>query len=263
MTQRTAISFVASPSPNWNERPAWPGTDAPLIDTIVLHYTGMQTAAAALERLCAPESKVSAHFLIEEDGTIHQLVEPRKRAWHAGISFWQGRSGLNDTSIGIEIVNPGHEFGYRRFPDGQIASLTGLLAVLKDEFNIPEQRFVGHSDIAPDRKQDPGELFPWQQLAAHGFGIWADCERNNGTILAKKGMVSVEIASLNMSLRNIGYSVEVGDEFSQATCDALIAFQRHWRPEKVTGDLDQGTQAVLTNIENQFAVKTDDMKRTL
>lgn len=240
----------STPSPNWNERPVIVG-DAVTIDTVILHYTGMKTGTEAIERLCAPESQVSAHYVIEEDGIMHQLVEVQRRAWHAGVSAWQGRSNLNDTSIGIEMVNPGHEFGYRSFPEPQVESLLGLLQHLKERYSIPAARFIGHSDVAPDRKQDPGELFPWQQLATRGFGLWADCERNDKTIMAKRGMMGPEIASLNKSLRNIGYSVSPSEEFSKETHDALLAFQRHWRPEEVSGLLDRGTFNALANIEKQ------------
>lgn len=245
-------NIIASPSPNFDARAVPKGAEAPLIDTVILHYTGMKSATEALDRLCDPGAQVSAHFLIEENGAIHQLVEPDRRAWHAGVSHWQGRDGLNHTSIGIELVNPGHEFGYRQFPEAQIDTLCGLLAWLKASFDIRASRFVGHSDVAPDRKQDPGELFPWRLLAERGFGLWSTVPRNDKTILAKKGMLGQEIASLNKSLRNIGYFVPLSEEFSEVTLFALTAFQRHWRPELLSGWLDQGTKNVLEDIEKQI-----------
>lgn len=245
-------NLQCTPSPNTDGREPPEGAATPVIDTVILHYTGMQTGEEALRRLCDPESKVSAHFLIDENGAAHQLVAPGMRAWHAGVSHWSGRDGMNHTSIGIELVNPGHEFGYRPFPLVQIDRLLELLAALEKLFEIPKHRYLGHSDVAPDRKQDPGELFPWRQLAALGFGVWADCPRNDKTILAKKGMVGMESASLNKSLRNIGYSVPVSEEFSQVTLDALVAFQRHWRPEDVNGCLDKGTKNALSDIEKQI-----------
>ncbi len=252
MTDLIMPETVATPSPNWNERPPVGPDGGVLIDTVVLHYTGMTSATEALERLCLPESEVSAHFLIEEDGKIHQLVHPDHRAWHAGVSCWQGRDNLNHTSIGIELVNPGHEFGYCPFPEDQVASLVSLLKVLARRYHIPQDRYLGHSDIAPGRKQDPGELFPWQRLAGQKFGLTATYQRNDKTIIAKKGMVSTEIASLNKSLRIIGYPVTQGEVFSQQTHDALQAFQQHWRQEEVSGCLDSGTLSAISSIEKQI-----------
>lgn len=245
-------SMKNSSSPNFDNRVPPPGCDQPVIDTMVLHYTGMQTAQEALARLCDPQAQVSAHYLIEEDGTLHQLVDPKKRAWHAGVSSWQGREGLNHTSIGVELVNPGHEFGYRAFPDAQIECLLILLAKLKDRFSIPTSRFIGHSDIAPDRKQDPGELFPWKVLAAQGFGVWPNSTTKDKTILAKKGIVGTEVDWLNQSLSAIGYSVPVQAEFSSITETALVAFQRHWRPSVVNGLLDVETKTAMQDVEQQI-----------
>lgn len=153
------------PSPNFDERERE-------IDMIVLHYTGMKTGREALERLCDPEAKVSAHYLIEEDGRVFQMVEESKRAWHAGISHWRGVDGVNHNSIGIEIVNPGHEWGYRKFTQAQYDALIPLCQAIKARYNIPDINIIGHEDVAPDRKQDPGELFDWELLAKNGLGIW-------------------------------------------------------------------------------------------
>ncbi len=142
---------------------------------LVLHYTGMQTAAAALARLCDPAAKVSSHYLVDEDGAVHALVEEQNRAWHAGVSFWRGATGLNDRSIGIEIVNPGHEFGYRPFPPVQMRAVRALChGILARWPGIVARNVVAHSDIAPNRKQDPGELFDWRGLAQAGIGLWTD-----------------------------------------------------------------------------------------
>lgn len=244
--------IIKLPSPNWNDRPCHGGQGGPLVDTVILHYTGMQTGAEALERLCSGDSGVSAHYLIEENGDIFELVAPEKRAWHAGVSSWQGRENINDTSIGIEIVNPGHEFGYRDFPDRQINRLIDLLGFLKEGFSIPVARFLGHSDVAPARKQDPGERFPWRHLAEHDFGLWANLNTNNATIIAKKGMINPDVALLNKSLAVIGYAVSAGETFSQETFEALSAFQRHWRPGRVDGQLDQGTLAALNHIASEM-----------
>ncbi len=259
MTGRTLMRApdIFTPSPNCDDRLPPDGHTSPVIDTIVLHYTGMKTADAALKRMCDPDAAVSAHFMIDEMGRVFQLVPPEKRAWHAGVSFWQGREGLNHTSIGIEMVNPGHDFGYSDFPEAQIERLLGLLEDLSGQFQIPANRYLGHSDIAPDRKQDPGEKFPWKRLARMGFGVWPSDETvtgitNNKTILAKKGMIGPEIASLNKLLVLAGYSVSVNEEFSQMTVDALTAFQRHWRQEDVTGHMDEDTLLILKDVAKQL-----------
>ncbi|CAN0436105.1 unnamed protein product, partial [Laminaria digitata] len=161
------MKIIERASPNVNDRP--PGT---AIDMIILHYTGMKTGKAALDRLCAPDAKVSAHYLIDEDGTTYRMVAEERRAWHAGFSHWAGAVNINDRSIGIEIVNPGHEFGYRTFPDVQMEALEDLLSEIFARHRISPARVVGHSDIAPTRKQDPGELFDWKRLADKGFSVW-------------------------------------------------------------------------------------------
>ena len=244
--------IIKSPSPNWNDRPEHGDQCRPLVDTVILHYTGMRSGNEALERLCCADSGVSAHYLIEENGDIYELVAPEKRAWHAGVSCWQGRENINDTSIGIEIVNPGHEFGYRDFPEQQISRLIELLGFLKNKFDIPAARFLGHSDVAPARKQDPGELFPWRQLAAYNFGLATSLDTNDATIVAKKSMVGPDVTLLNQSLVMIGYAVSASETFSQETFDAVTAFQRHWRPERVDGQLDKGTLSALKDIASKM-----------
>ena len=163
------------PSPNWDERP--PGQP---VDLLVLHYTGMASGEAALERLCDPAAKVSAHYLIDEDGTVVALVPEAMRAWHAGRSAWAGRAGSTTRSVGIEIVNPGHEWGYRPFPAAQIAALVELGRGIMERWPIPAWSVVGHSDIAPDRKEDPGELFDWRAWRAAGIGVWPGGDRGPG-----------------------------------------------------------------------------------
>ena len=158
--------MIQKPSPNFNDRPVGMG-----ISSIIIHYTGMETAKAALDHLCNPSSRVSAHFTIDEDGTLYNHVDPEKRAWHAGVSKWGSLENFNDFSIGIELVNPGHEFGYRPFPDAQIDALISLMNDLFDRYPIKPELVLGHSDIAPDRKQDPGELFPWHRLVQENLAI--------------------------------------------------------------------------------------------
>ena len=201
------------PSPNHDARPA----DG-VVDMLVLHYTGMQSAEAALDRLCDPAAAVSAHYLIEENGTLWRLVREDRRAWHAGVAFWRGNCDINARSIGIELVNPGHEFGYRPFPKAQMQTLAMLARDLTGEYLIPARNVVGHSDVAPTRKQDPGELFDWRQLAASGVGLWP-------------GFDTDPTADVTELLRRIGYAA--GDALS----DDVMAFQRHWLPGKLSGEV--------------------------
>jgi N-acetylmuramoyl-L-alanine amidase len=222
-------SPILAPSPNADERPD--GT----IDMIVLHYTGMRSGAEALARLRDPAAKVSAHYLVEEDGSLYRLVPDGLRAWHAGVSFWQGRERLNDVSIGIEIVNPGHEFGYRAFPAAQMAVVTSLVDELAGRYAIAPDRLVAHSDIAPERKEDPGELFDWTLLAAHGLGIWP-----RHVVAA-----AADPARAAGLLQAIGYRRCSSDEAFEVT---LRAFQRHWRPRLVTGRLDAETMGCLEAV---------------
>ncbi len=212
------------PSPNVDERPGG-------VDMLILHYTGMQTAQAAIDRLRDPVARVSSHYVVDEDGSVARLVPEHLRAWHAGVSFWRGRRVLNDVSVGIEIVNPGHEWGYRAFPDAQIAAVRALCLEILARHPIPAWHVVGHSDVAPDRKQDPGELFPWARLARHGIGLWADCD---GSDTAPVGR------DLAPMLAALGY--EVGAVPLEVI---LRAFQRHWRQEAVTGLADAGSAARL------------------
>lgn len=221
------------PSPNSDERP-----DGCRVDCIILHYTGMQTAEAALQRLTDPKAKVSAHYFIDEDGTVHQLVDERRRAWHAGVSCWQGRDRLNDCSIGIEIVNPGHEWGYRPFTEAQYLALEPLLLTIMTRWSIPRSRVLAHSDIAPDRKEDPGELFDWQRLAASGIGLWPDDGEGRPR----------SVSSIQTDLRTIGYEVPTDGELDLATKQVIIAFQRRYRPAKINGELDPQTLARLDGV---------------
>ena len=223
------------PSPNQDDRP--PGT---LIDMLVLHYTGMPTAEAALARLCDPAARVSSHYVVEEDGTIWQLVDEMRRAWHAGVSHWRGYAGLNDRSVGVEIVNPGHEWGYQPFPALQMAAVCELcLGVLK-RHPIPPGNVVAHSDVAPDRKQDPGELFDWRGLAENGVGLWPTA--------AGTGAAPGEPARPDGGLRALEMLGEIGYRTDLSLPTVLRAFQRRWRPESVTGEADRGTLVRLGEV---------------
>ena len=216
---------IERPSPNFDDRslPVW---------IIVLHYTGMPTASAAIDHLANPASKVSAHWVVAEDGQVVRMVDENKRAWHAGKSFWRGATDINSASIGIEIVNPGHEFGYRPFPDAQIASVEALVADAMRRFSIHPSNVIGHSDVAPARKEDPGELFPWDRLAAKGLAAptpaggfdpnWND----EGTLRA---------------LHRYGYDVTD----PQA---AVVAFQRRFRQANIGGVIDAETRTILRGL---------------
>ena len=218
--------IIDLPSPNFDDR------EAP-ISMVVLHYTGMQDAASAIARLCDPQAKVSAHYLIDEDGRTLRMVDEEKRAWHAGPSFWRTIHNVNSASIGIELVNPGHDHGYRPFPEEQMQALLPLLADIVDRYDIPRGNIVGHSDVAPSRKRDPGELFDWARLAKHGLALprptkglmdphWTD----GGFLLA---------------LERFGY--DVSDKLA-----AVMAFQRRFRPELIDGEIEGECRAILLSL---------------
>ncbi len=239
MIQRTRAS------PNYDARP--PATP---IDTLVLHYTGMQTAAAALDRLCDPASRVSSHYVVEEDAAVWALVAENHRAFHAGISSWRGHTALNGRSIGIEIVNPGHEWGYRAFPPAQIDAVEALCRAVIARHPIPPRNVIAHSDAAPDRKEDPGERFPWAELADRGVGVWPIGVPDLGE--ARPAISAEELRSVRAGLRRIGYLVDAQGGSDPALATVLRAFQRHWRPERVTGLADRGTRARLAALLRQL-----------
>ncbi len=210
-------------SPNREPRPE----GAP-IDILVFHYTGMRTAEEALDRMCDPAAKVSAHYCIDEGGTITRLVPEDLCAWHAGVSSWRGFRNVNARSIGIELVNPGHEFGYTPFPEIQMTALILLASAIVRRLNIPKRNVVGHSDIAPARKQDPGELFDWKRLAAAGIGLWP------------QPAAGADPEDVPMMMETYGYRVhEEG---------AIAAFQRHFRPERIDGVPDEETAQLLAGL---------------
>ncbi len=218
------MKLVNRPSPNCDTR------GGVITDMLVLHYTGMPSGEAALARLCDPSAKVSAHYTIGEDGTVYAMVPEEMRAWHAGVSYWAGARDINARSIGIELVNPGHEFGYRVFPDAQITALMELAAVILARHAIPSWRVLGHSDVAPARKDDPGELLPWARLAAKGIGLWPSPAADPG---------EAHVAEL---LARYGYDPEAALE------KTVTAFQRHFRPTRVDGMADAETRALLAGL---------------
>lgn len=198
----------------------------------------MPSAAAALGRLCDPAAKVSAHWLIDEDGSVMALVPEAARAWHAGVSAWLGHAGLNDRSIGIELVNPGHEWGYRPFSEPQYQACIALCQAIVGRWPIPARRVLGHSDVAPARKEDPGELFDWPRLAAAGIGLWpADGEGSPRPL-----------ATVQAQLARFGYALPRHGRHDHATGLAIAAFQRHFRPERVDGAPDPATLARLDGL---------------
>jgi N-acetylmuramoyl-L-alanine amidase len=231
------MNVILAPSSNFDARTGPP-------DMLILHYTGMQTGAAALQRLADPAARVSAHYLVEEDGRVFGLVPEERRAWHAGKSFWRGETDINARSIGIEIVNPGHEFGYRPFPKPQIEAVIALVTDIRGRWSIENARILGHSDVAPERKEDPGELFPWRWLAEAGHGLWAEPAPAPGSPLAE-GDEGPGVFALQAGLTRLGYDSAPSGTYDAATSTIVRAFQRHWRPSGVDGVADGETRARL------------------
>lgn len=217
------MTIIDNPSPNFDDR------SLP-VSMIVLHYTGMQSAEAAIARLTDPEAKVSAHYLVAEDGTVLRMVAEDKRAWHAGKSHWRDIDDVNGASIGIEIVNPGHEFGYRPFADEQVDAVIRLVADIKDRYAITRGNVVGHSDIAPARKQDPGELFPWGKLARLRLALPRPTHNLMDPHWSESGFL--------LALERFGYDVA-------NPMAAIMAFQRRFRPELMDGEVDAECRMIL------------------
>ena len=217
------MDMIDTPSPNFDER------SLP-ITMIVLHYTGMQDAASAIARLADPAAKVSAHYVVDEDGSVVRMVAEAKRAWHAGRAHWRGVTDVNSASIGIEIVNPGHEFGYRSFPDPQVDAVIRLVHAIKDRYQITRGNVVGHSDIAPARKRDPGELFPWGKLARLRLTLPRPTKRLMDPGWTEGGFL--------LALERFGYDV------TEAMA-AIMAFQRRFRPELIDGEVDAECRMIL------------------
>ncbi|RWA99653.1 MAG: N-acetylmuramoyl-L-alanine amidase [Mesorhizobium sp.] len=218
------------------------------IDMIVLHYTGMETGAGAEAWLCDPASAVSSHYLVHEDGRIVQMVRESDRAWHAGKSSWFGRSDINSCSVGIEIVNPGHSLGYRNFPKRQIAAVIGLCKGIVQRHSIPAQRVLAHSDVAPGRKIDPGERFPWKALFEAGVGHLVEAAPLRRGAVLKAGDASAEVEALQSMLALYGYGVEISGAFDRQTEIIVEAFQRHFRQRKVDGAADGSTIRTLERL---------------
>lgn len=214
-------------SPNHDER-TMP------IQMLVIHYTEMEDKGFAIERLCDPEAKVSAHYLIGEQGEVVRLVPEEKRAWHAGVSYWRGHKDVNSASIGIELDHPGHRYGYREFNEAQFQALVPLVARIVKQYDIPRANVVGHSDVAPARKIDPGELFPWERLAEYGLCLPRPRKLERGDPFDND-------ASFYLALERYGYDVTDGRK-------AVEAFQRRWRPERIDGEIDGEVRAILFQL---------------
>lgn len=230
-------------SPNFDDRKL-------PISILVLHYTGMENGKVARERLCDPEAKVSAHYLVEEDGEIFQLVDEGNRAWHAGVSSWNGIADINSASIGIEIVNGGHDFGLPSFPDVQIGAVLWLSRQIVERHNISARNVVGHSDIAPGRKIDPGEKFPWHLLATENIGFWPRNITADQRLLFESGDRDRGIAAAQMGLAEWGYGAEVTGVMDEKTIAIIEAFQRRFRSAKVDGKIDVQTLDIIGKISD-------------
>ncbi len=214
-------------------------------DMILLHYTGMASGEAAEHWLCDPRAQVSAHYLVHENGEVVQMVSEAARAWHAGAGSWQGREDVNSQSIGIEIVNPGHEHGYRAFPDAQVASVIELCRDCAQRWTIRPERVLAHSDTAPSRKEDPGELFPWDKLFQAGVGHWCEPATPSRDAALERGSSGSEVDAFQRLLSTYGYAVDPTGTFDAATVFATIAFQRHFRQARVDGRADASTIETL------------------
>lgn len=246
------LDITEALSPNFNERRAPP-------DMLVLHYTGMPSAHEAIHRLTDPAAEVSAHYLVDEDGSILRMVPEERRAWHAGRGSWLGETDCNHASIGIEIVNPGHEFGYRPFPDVQIASVIALISDIRSRWTIPDSRIIGHSDLAPERKEDPGELFPWKALAQAGHGLWFEPAHERVAALGadlKPGDEGLGVIVLRSGLSRLGYGLKPGGVYDDETRLTVMAFQRHWRQDRVDGIADGQTRARLVGLLQLASVES-------
>jgi N-acetylmuramoyl-L-alanine amidase len=258
-----SLTFIDRPSPNWNER-------LRPVSIVVLHYTGMGGLKAALGILTDPQpiagaypgpwhsdqvdpaaamNRVSSHYLVDENGDLYRLVAEDKRAWHAGAGSWQGREDLNSASIGIEIVNGGHDFGLPDYPEAQIAAVIALVKDILARWSLPVTAVIGHSDLAPGRKPDPGEKFPWARLAAEGCSFWpGEPNGDRRALFDQPDMIDSGIALVQTGLGNIGYGIEVNGRLDKPTRDVITAFQRRFRPAKVDGLVDLETMDLIARV---------------
>ncbi|CCD98436.1 N-acetylmuramoyl-L-alanine amidase [Bradyrhizobium sp. STM 3809] len=252
-TPDSSIASDVIPSANFGERK---GGRQP--DMIILHYTGMPDVEGAITKLCTPGTEVSAHYIVLEDGRIIQCVPEAMRAWHAGLSSWGGDEDINSCSIGVEIVNRGHDWGYPDFPPRQIAAVIALCRGIMLRRNVPAHRVLGHSDVAPSRKKDPGEKFPWHSLANSGVGHWVQPAAITKGETLKLGSIGDDVKGLQKALAKYGYGVPITGKFDGLTMEVVTAFQRHFRPERVDGIADRSTlwtlHALLTSLPAEDTV---------
>lgn len=242
----SCVSLVC-PSPNHEPR-----RDGRAVDMLLLHYTGMETAEGALDWLTREESRVSAHYLIDEDGRIAQMVPEEMRAWHAGLAHWAGEDDINSCSIGIEIHNRGPDMDYPDFPEAQMARLEILCLDILARHKIQPKRVLAHSDVAPARKRDPGEKFDWKRLARAGIGLWLEPEPIGDDVGLAEGDSGPDVEDLRKSLGAFGYGLAQSGAYDQSTALAVTAFQRHFRQARVDGRADRSTIATLQRLMEQL-----------
>ena len=241
-----SLNIIQTSSPNFDHR-----REGQKPEMLIIHYTGMTDNQEAIDRLCDPGSVVSTHYVIDDIGKCLQLVDENNRAWHAGVSSWAGNNDINSCSIGVELCNPGHEHGYKCFPEKQMATLLRLGSDIVARHSILPQFVLGHSDVAPTRKLDPGEFFDWRRLASHGMGMWPD--RTAG---ADKHEIQAtncdaddrDVSLLQGKLARFGYGIEITGGHDEQTALVVMAFQRHFRQNRITGVLDTESEFILDNL---------------
>lgn len=243
LTPDSPVAAKVFPSPNHGER-----KDGRRPTMLILHYTGMPEEGEALQWLCNPVSQVSAHYFVFEDGRVVQMVPEARRAWHAGVSSWNGETDVNSSSIGIEIANPGHPGGLPAFGDKQIDSVIALGKDIATRWGMPAQNVLAHSDVAPGRKQDPGEVFPWDRLHRAGLGHWVDPTPIRDGRFFSRGDRGMPLEALQAMLALYGYGLRITGAFDEDTEKVVTAFQRHFRPERIDGVADASTITTLRNL---------------
>ena len=243
MTGTCGLDVTHHPSPNHGER-----RTGLTPDILLLHYTDMERADQAVAWLCNPDANVSCHYLVDVDGTIVQMVEENRRAWHAGRSFWAGETDINSRSIGIEIHNLGHDGGYPDFPEAQMAAVEALCADIVARHSIAARLVLAHSDVAPERKQDPGEKFDWARLHRAGVGHWVEPVPSGEDPGLGVGDEGAEVRELQNALAVYGYRIEATGAFDEQTRLVVTAFQRHFRQERVDGRADRSTLQTLSAL---------------
>lgn len=253
MRADSPLATALRPSPNFGARAEGAATDI-----LLLHYTDMPSAEQAIAWLADPGSQVSCHYVVAEDGIVTQMVAEADRAWHAGVSSWKGEGDINSRSIGIEIANFGHDHGYPDFPAAQIEAVTALACDICARNKIPPERVLAHSDVAPGRKRDPGEKFPWARLAAAGVGHFVDPEPIRGGRFFQAGDTGAPVEALQAMLAWYGYGIEINGVFGPETEAVVIAFQRHFRPARVDGIADASTIATLHRLSRALVERASD-----